>query len=224
MLAASNWGLESARRLALQQFGIAVVLVSTPLTLCAQTDISAGAMYTWQDAQPPGRNPSSPTSGIGGTSGGVTFGVGRMTRSLPRFGWRAELEIAQELPYQQANFREADRTGYRTRGTYDDTAVSILMRYRVIQNKLEALAGSSLVHATLTRELGSSGSPYSTLPNASEKSAALTVGVDALFPIYSGLLIAPQLRIRFVLRNDEPIFGAGSTQIRPAITARIQFR
>jgi len=195
----------------------------TPLMLFAQTDISAGVMYTWQSAPPPGGNPSTPTSGIGGTSAGATFGVGRMTRALPHLGWRTEFEVARKLDYQQANFREAGLRGYRTRGIYDDTSASILARFSVIQGRLEALTGFSIVHASLTRELAPAGVGYSALPNTSVNRAAVTFGADALFPIHSRFLIAPQVRLRVIDREDDPIFSAGSRQVRPAITARFQF-
>ena len=175
----------------------------------------------------PGQSsPSLPTTGIGGSAVGGTFGVDVAVSR--RIGIDAELSV----PAFATDYQEATKYHHRVR--FRDTILSAYVRFRFRLDSLvrvEPVAGAGVAFSNVqvsTSRLVWTPSPsygpfseYERWPRG-EQRLTLSGGID--MPIGRGrLAVVPSVRVHYITREEVlgDQIGLGHWSIRPGIGVRI---
>ena len=195
-----------------------------------KVSVSASLIDAWLNRAPvPGQsNPSTPTTGIGGSAVGVSFGVDiALSR---RIGINAEVSTSRyATDYQEA-------TKYRDYVRHRDTILSGYARLHLRPESLlrvEPVAGASIVFADMLVSTShsewtpfwhySAFGDYERWPYG-QRRFALSGGVDV--PMGRGpFAVVATFRLHYVFRDEDTRdqIGLGSWAIRPGISVRLAF-
>jgi hypothetical protein len=207
--------------------GAGVALAQEPPPRVA---VSAALIDAWLvRGDVPGQgNPSLPTTGIGGSAVGGTFGIGVSVSR--RVGIDAELSV----PAFASDYQEA--TKYHDRVRSRDTILSGLVRFRLFPGsvvRIDPVAGVSVTFSNVQVSTSylqwnpdSSYGPFGEYERwlHGQRRFAVSGGIDV--PIGRGrLAIVPSLRLHYITREEVlgDQIGLGHWSLRPGLGVRIGF-